>query len=123
MSPRPLLVAALLAFVACRGDASAPGDAGPAKASCPTGYAEGFTACVHACGETNDREDFAATCAADGTLRCPAGTTPAATCPNPWPGNGCGPWVNGYDCFTTSAVCLDGLFWTCPGPDAGADRS
>jgi hypothetical protein len=82
----------------------------------------GFTACVHACGEKNDTEPTAASCT-DDVYRCPAPLIPAIDCGDgAWPTGafaGCWPWVEGYDC-TSSSVCDHGL-WACPGiTDASA---
>src|SRR5262249_19519978 len=118
---RALLSLALAAVSCSQGSAAAPADAS-VQATCGAG----FTACVRACGEKDDREATAATCA-DGVYTCPAPLTPAITCgPSAWPTGpfaGCGPWVEGYDC-TSPAVCESGL-WTCAGAasDAGTDAT
>jgi hypothetical protein len=120
MIPRRLVLALALVAASCSsgGASHPPGDGATSGPTCgaPAG---GFTACVHTCGETTATEASGATCV-DGALQCPPGTQPAATCPNPWPNDGCGPWINGVDC-TTAAVCVDGRWWECPGPDASAD--
>ena len=81
-----------------------------------------FTACVHACGETDSSEATAATCA-NGVYTCSAPTVPAASCPQSgWSATlPCGPWVSGYDCGAQCGACVQGL-WTCaPCSDAGVD--
>lgn len=110
------------AAVGDTGDA-AGGDAPESRAS----DCQGFTACVHACGESNQEEAIAATCA-NGIYSCPSPLIPAAFCgAGSWPSGafaGCGPWPQGYDC-TCRSVCDQG-YWTCPASaciDAGAGSS
>lgn len=102
-------------------------DAGDARPEAGRSDCEGFTACVHSCGEANEGEPIAATCA-NGTYSCPAPLIPAASCSkDSWPSGslaGCGPWPQSYDCACKS-VCDQG-FWTCPVSactDAGAGAS
>jgi hypothetical protein len=78
-----------------------------------------FTACVHACGETDSSEATAASCA-NGVYSCSGSTVPAVSCPQSgWAATlPCGPWVSGYDCGSQCALCEQGL-WTC-GPCADA---
>jgi hypothetical protein len=81
-----------------------------------------FTACVHACGESDSTESTAATCSA-GVYSCDNSTIPAVACPQSgWTAAlACGPWVTGYDCGLQCGVCVKGL-WTCgPCPDASSD--
>ncbi len=81
-----------------------------------------FTACVHACGESDTTESTAATCSA-GVYSCDNSTIPAVACPQSgWSAAlACGPWVSGYDCGLQCGVCVKGL-WTCgPCPDAATD--
>jgi len=96
-----------------------PGDGSTTTNVCDSAS---FTACVHACGESNTTETTAATCSA-GVYSCDNSTIPAVAC-----GQGswttalaCGPWVTGYDCGLQCGVCVKGL-WTCaPCPDAATD--
>lgn len=111
---------------ACVPNADA-GDAGAEVAGAAGSDCEGFTACVHSCGETNQEEPVAATCA-NGAYSCPAPLVPAASCSkDSWPSGalaGCGPWPQGYDC-TCKSICDQG-FWTCPASsctDAGTGDS
>jgi hypothetical protein len=96
----------------------------------PCSPGSGFTACVKACGEADQKEKEAAACVA-GRYQCSGQLIPAVTCPPAsWPSGpfaGCGPWVEGYDCgcaspCTCPATCTNGL-WTCElsCPDAGHD--
>jgi hypothetical protein len=81
-----------------------------------------FTACVHACGESDTTESTAATCAA-GVYSCDNSTLPAVACAQSgWSAAlACGPWVTGYDCGLQCGVCVNGL-WTCGAcPDAATD--
>jgi hypothetical protein len=81
-----------------------------------------FTACVHACGESDTTESTAATCSA-GVYSCDNSTIPAVACPTSgWSAAlSCGPWVSGHDCGSQCGVCVKGL-WTCaPCPDAATD--
>jgi len=81
-----------------------------------------FTACVHACGESDTTEPTAATCSA-GVYSCDNSTIPAVACPsNGWSAAlSCGPWVSGHDCGSQCGVCVKGL-WTCAAcPDAATD--
>jgi hypothetical protein len=101
------------------------GDAGPEVSEAGGSDCERFTACVHSCGESNQEESIAATCA-NGTYSCPAPLIPAASCDKgSWPSGalaGCGPWPQGYDC-TCKSICDQG-FWSCPASactDAGTD--
>ena len=80
-----------------------------------------FTACVHACGETDTSETTAATCG-DGVYSCAGSLKPAVSCPQGgWSATlPCGPWVDGYDCGSGCALCVQGL-WRCGTcVDAGA---
>lgn len=82
-----------------------------------------FTACVQACGEKNDREPVAAECVS-GSYQCVAPLIPATACgAGSWtvPQLPCGPWVDGYDCGASRAVCDPTHGWTCGAcPDASA---
>jgi hypothetical protein len=82
-----------------------------------------FTACVHACGEPDEREPTAAECVA-GYFRCPEPLVPASDCPaGSWTSARlpCGPWPGNYNCGEGCAVCDASRAWTCaPCPDAAA---
>jgi hypothetical protein len=96
-----------------------PGSGSTTGNVCDSAY---FTACVHACGESNSAESTAATCSA-GVYSCGNSTIPAVACPSgDWSATlSCGPWVSGYDCGLQCGVCVNGL-WTCaPCPDAATD--
>ena len=96
-----------------------PGDASPTTNVCDSAS---FTACVHACGESDSTESTAASCSA-GVYSCNNSTIPAVSCPSGgWSAAlSCGPWVSGYDCGQQCGVCVKGL-WTCaPCPDAATD--
>jgi hypothetical protein len=96
-----------------------PGDASNTPKACDSAY---FTACVHACGESDTTESTAASCSA-GVYSCDNSTIPAVACPQGgWSAAlACGPWVSGHDCGQQCGVCVKGL-WTCgPCPDAASD--
>ncbi|HVV51824.1 MAG TPA: hypothetical protein VHO06_19305 [Polyangia bacterium] len=96
-----------------------PGNTSADAHACDSAY---FTACVHACGETDTTEATAASCA-NGVFTCDGSTIPAVSCPSSgWTAHlPCGPWVSGYDCGAGCAICADGL-WTCGAcGDAAAD--
>ena len=96
-----------------------PGDTSNTTNSCNSAF---FTACVHACGETDSTESTAATCSA-GIYSCDNSTIPAVACPQTgWSAAlACGPWVSSHDCGLQCGVCVKGL-WTCgPCPDASSD--
>jgi hypothetical protein len=82
-----------------------------------------FTACVHACGET-DTSEAAATCGNGSTgpiYSCAGSLTPAVNCPaSGWSATlPCGPWPDGYACGSGCAACVMGL-WSCaPCGDSG----
>jgi hypothetical protein len=123
---KPLMLGVCLIATACqRGGEKTQDAAGedvPMASDALRVCGAGFTACAHACGEKNDTELTAASCT-DGVYSCPAPLIPAIDCgAGSWPTGGpagCGPWVEGYDC-TSSSVCNRGL-WTCPGiTDASA---
>jgi hypothetical protein len=74
-----------------------------------------FTACVHACGETDESEPTAAECVA-GYFRCAEPFVPASDCPaGSWtsPRLACGPWPGNYNCGSGCAVCDATQAWTC----------
>jgi hypothetical protein len=116
----PVLASSLFAILVA---ALAPScDTGSKCCGGPSGYTVGtnrscasnlFTACVHACGETDSSEPTAASCA-NGVYTCDNSTIPALACPSSgWSATlPCGPWVSGYDCGAQCAVCDQGL-WTC----------
>jgi hypothetical protein len=120
----PFLLAVLLVAIgpACLPGSKccdAPPGSTPAANVCDSAS---FTACVHACGESDTTESTAATCAA-GVYSCDNSTIPAVSCPsNGWSAAlACGPWVSGHDCGLQCGVCIKGL-WTCaPCPDAATD--
>jgi hypothetical protein len=127
---RSLCVVVVLSLFGCGAKTEAPrsGDDGSAESSPDTnrtacGDSAFFTACVHACGETADRESTAARCVA-GLYECDAPLVPATDCgAGAWtvPRLPCGPWVDGYDCGVGCAVCDVSRGWTCGGcPDASA---
>lgn len=128
MRSSPVRVALLLALLAAGGSACNTGskccDLRPADASNTTNVCDSafFTACVHACGESNSTETTAATCSA-GVYSCDNSTVPAVACAqSSWTSTlACGPWVSGYDCGLKCGLCVKGL-WTCgPCPDASSD--
>jgi hypothetical protein len=112
-------------IVACGGRAAAPSPSDGASESSPNptvcGDSAFFTACVQQCGEKNDREPTAARCVG-GALQCDTPLIPAATCgPGSWTSARlpCGPWVDGYDCLASCALCDSVRGWTCGScPDA-----
>ena len=77
--------------------------------------AEGFTACVDSCAETDAVVGASAECV-DGFYTCTWPLIPAAACPvGAWTVDGspsCGPWVEGRDCGC-QPVCQDRA-WVCP---------
>jgi hypothetical protein len=96
-----------------------PGSSSDAGNVCNSAF---FTACVHACGESDSSEPIAASCSA-GVYSCENSTIPAVACPSSgWSAAlACGPWVSGHDCGLQCGVCVKGL-WTCaPCPDAATD--
>jgi hypothetical protein len=96
-----------------------PGDGSTTGKVCDSAS---FTACVHACGESDTTESTAATCSV-GVYSCDNSTIPAVACPSSgWSAAlACGPWVSGHDCGPQCGVCVKGL-WTCaPCPDAATD--
>jgi hypothetical protein len=120
----PFLLAALLAAIGpgCPDSkccAPPPGSTSNPPQVCDSAS---FTACVHACGESDTTESTAATCSA-GVYSCDNSTIPAVACPQSgWTAAlACGPWVTGHDCGLQCGVCVKGL-WTCaPCPDAATD--
>ncbi len=116
--PLRLVLGVALVVVGCDGNASSSQPAGT-----PCGDSSFFTACVHSCGETNDSEAVAATCTG-GKYHCDAPLIPAAACdPSGWTVSRlpCGPWVAGYDCGQSCAVCDVTRGWTCAAcPDGSA---
>jgi hypothetical protein len=116
-----------LLLIGCGGNSAAVSSAdGSSESSAngtPCGDSSFFTACVHACGETNDSEDAAARCVG-GRYQCDPPLIAATACDaSVWtvPRLACGPWVTGYDCGQGCAVCDAGRGWTCGAcPDASS---
>jgi hypothetical protein len=102
---------------------SADGSSESSLSTTACGDSAFFTACVHTCGETTDREGAAAQCVG-GVYQCQASLIPATDCDSgSWtvPRLPCGPWVDGYDCGLGCAVCDVSRGWTCGAcPDAAA---
>lgn len=76
---------------------------------------EQFVSCVANCGDPTINQSPASATCVGGVYSCVTGLTPAIDCPDgSWPdGQGCGPWVTGYDCGGGSeGVCNDGI-WEC----------
>jgi len=129
MMRRSLYVLAFLAL-GCSSNtpSSQPGDGGAESSVNGTvcGDSSFFTACVRACGEADTSESTAAHCV-DGMYQCDAPLIPAAACDaNTWtvPRLPCGPWVAGYDCGQTCAICDAVRGWSCGAcPDASTAGS
>jgi hypothetical protein len=129
MRGSPVLVSLIFAvLLAALGSSCLPGskccDAPPGSTSNTTNVCDSasFTACVHACGESNAMETTAATCSA-GVYSCDNSTIPAVACAqSSWTtALACGPWVSGHDCGPQCGICVKGL-WTCGScPDASSD--
>src|SRR6185369_33985 len=93
-----------------------PAEAGaPGEPEC-TSDSNFITGCVVECGESSPSVATAARCV-DGKYQCPTGTKAAALCPaDSWPSGayqGCGPWIENYNCSSCAARCVD-RSWTCP---------
>lgn len=74
-----------------------------------------FTACVHACGESDDSEPTPAACVG-GHFHCVEPLVPASDCPaGSWTSTRlpCGPWPGTYNCGAGCAVCDVTQVWTC----------
>jgi hypothetical protein len=128
MRRSPVLVSFLLAVLLAAIGTGCPGskccDPPPGSTSKTSKVCDGayFTACVHACGESDTTESTAATCSA-GVYSCDNSTIPAVACGQAsWTtALACGPWVSGHDCGLQCGLCVKGL-WTCgPCPDASSD--
>ena len=119
-----LLLAVLLAAIGQACDGSKCCELPPGSTSNPTNVCNSafFTACVHACGESDTTETTAATCSA-GVYSCNNSTIPAVACgQSSWTtALSCGPWVPGYDCGLQCGVCVNGLWTGGACPDAATD--